>query len=488
MFSEQDLEQIKAHGQTPERVGAQIACFENGFPYLGIRRVATVGDGIVRPSEEEAARWRESYRGKRERKRIVKFVPASGAATRMFKDLFEYLAEGRANRNAQEVVDRIDDFAFADDLLAATGGERTPRTLVSALVGEGLDYGHSPKALVLFHRYTDGARTALEEHLAEGALYATGEGRTARIHLTVSPEHRAAFERIVERVAGRYGERYGVRYEIGFSYQNPSTDTIAAGPDNRPFRDDEGRLVFRPAGHGALLENLDAIDADIVFIKTVDNVLPDRLKADTVRYKEILAGAMLSLQRSCFEYLRELDGGRTDRLDEIAGFVSEKLCRRLPEAFRTLAPQQRAAALHTLLNRPLRVCGMVRNEGEPGGGPFWVAESDGGESLQIAESSQIAPDRKEAMRTATHFNPVDLVCGVRDYRGRKFDLKRYVDPQTGFISSKSLQGRPLRALELPGLWNGAMSRWNTVFVEVPVSTFAPVKIVNDLLRPQHRNE
>ncbi len=485
MFTEQDLEQIKAHGLTPEQVGAQIACFENGFPYLGIRRAATVGDGIVRPTDEEAVRWRETYRRERERKEIVKFVPASGAATRMFKDLFGYLADGEANDNVREVIERIDRFAFADRLFAATGGDRTPQRLVAAIVGEGLHYGSSPKALVLFHRYGDLARTALEEHLSEGALYGTGANRTVRIHLTVSPEHREAFEQLVGRVAERYEEHYGVKYEIGFSYQNPSTDTIAVAPDNRPFRNEKGRLVFRPAGHGALIENLDAIDADIVFIKTVDNVVPDRLKTDTVLYKEILAGAMLSLQQQCFAYLKELDGGCTDRLDEIEEFVSEKLCRRLPETFRALAPQQRAAALHTLLNRPLRVCGMVRNEGEPGGGPFWTEESDGGESLQIAESSQIAPDRKELMRTATHFNPVDLVCGVRDYRGRKFDLKRYVDPQTGFISSKSQQGRPLRALELPGLWNGAMSRWNTVFVEVPVSTFAPVKILNDLLRPQH---
>ena len=241
------------------------------------------------------------------------------------------------------------------------------------------------------------------------------------------------------------------------------------------------------SSHGALIENLNEIDADLVFIKTVDNVAPDRLKSDTVIYKEMLAGLLLDLQRQAFGYLRRLDAGERVSAEEMASFVSGRLCRRLPASFAALEPQRQVGLLRELLDRPIRVCGMVKNEGEPGGGPFWVREADGGESLQIAESSQIAPQQKGLMTAATHFNPVDLVCGVRDYLGRKFDLTRYVDPQTGFISSKSQQGRPLKALELPGLWNGAMARWNTVFVEVPISTFSPVKVVGDLLRPQHRN-
>jgi len=359
--------------------------------------------------------------------------------------------------------------------------------VVSNILTEGLGYGTLPKALILFHRYPDRNRTAFEEHLAEGALYAAGVGSEVCIHFTVSAEHREQFERLAAETVPFYEARFGVKYRIGYSCQKPSTDTLAVNPDDTPLRDGQGRLLFRPAGHGALIENLNEIDADLVFIKTVDNVAPDRLKSDTVIYKEMLAGLLLDLQRQAFGYLRRLDAGERVSAEEMASFVSGRLCRRLPASFAALEPQRQVGLLRELLDRPIRVCGMVKNEGEPGGGPFWVREADGGESLQIAESSQIAPQQKGLMTAATHFNPVDLVCGVRDYLGRKFDLTRYVDPQTGFISSKSQQGRPLKALELPGLWNGAMARWNTVFVEVPISTFSPVKVVGDLLRPQHRN-
>lgn len=333
--------------------------------------------------------------------------------------------------------------------------------------------------------HPEGSRTALEEHLAEGAMYAVGAGRSVHIHLTVSPEHMPLFERLVERVKPEYKARFGVRYDIGYSQQKPSTDTIAVNPDNTPFREG-GRLLFRPAGHGALIENLNEIDADLVFVKTVDNVVPDRLKADTVASKETLGGLLLSLQEQAFEYLRETDGRVAENPDEIAAFVTEKLCRKLPASFRDMTAERKTRYLRDMLDRPIRVCGMVRNEGEPGGGPFWVGNPDGTESLQIAESSQIAPDDLPLMQSATHFNPVDLVCGVRDSKGCKFDLRRYTDPATGFISSKSSGGRDLRAQELPGLWNGAMAKWNTVFVDVPVTTFSPVKVVQDLLRPQHQ--
>ena len=381
----------------------------------------------------------------------------------------------------------LDRFAFAERLAEFTGGSRDPRTVVSNILTEGLGYGTLPKALILFHRYPDRNRTAFEEHLAEGALYAAGAGSEVCIHFTVSAEHREQFERLAAETVPFYEARFGVKYRIGYSCQKPSTDTLAVNPDDTPLRDGQGRLLFRPAGHGALIENLNEIDADLVFIKTVDNVAPDRLKSDTVIYKEMLAGLLLDLQRQAFGYLRRLDAGERVSAEEMASFVSGRLCRRLPSSFTALEPQRQVGLLRELLDRPIRVCGMVKNEGEPGGGPFWVREADGGESLQIAESSQIAPQQKGLMTAATHFNPVDLVCGVRDYLGRKFDLTRYVDPQTGFISSKSQQGRPLKALELPGLWNGAMARWNTVFVEVPISTFSPVKVVGDLLRPQHRN-
>ena len=405
----------------------------------------------------------------------------------MFKALFEVLNDGVRSREVDELLAGLDRFAFAERLAEFTGGSRDPRTVVSNILTEGLGYGTLPKALILFHRYPDRNRTAFEEHLAEGALYAAGAGSEVCIHFTVSAEHREQFERLAAETVPFYEARFGVKYRIGYSCQKPSTDTLAVNPDDTPLRDGQGRLLFRPAGHGALIENLNEVDADLVFIKTVDNVAPDRLKSDTVIYKEMLAGLLLDLQRQAFGYLRRLDAGERVSAEEMASFVSGRLCRRLPSSFAALEPQRQVGLLRELLDRPIRVCGMVKNEGEPGGGPFWVREADGGESLQIAESSQIAPQQKGLMTAATHFNPVDLVCGVRDYLGRKFDLTRYVDPQTGFISSKSQQGRPLKALELPGLWNGAMARWNTVFVEVPISTFSPVKVVGDLLRPQHRN-
>ena len=445
------------------------------------------GDGILQVDGAAAERYGAVYRELRPQRKVVKFVPASGAATRMFKALFEFLNDGVRSREVDELLAGLDRFAFAERLAEFTGGSRDPRTVVSNILTEGLGYGTLPKALILFHRYPDRNRTAFEEHLAEGALYAAGAGSEVCIHFTVSAEHREQFERLAAETVPFYEARFGVKYRIGYSCQKPSTDTLAVNPDDTPLRDGQGRLLFRPAGHGALIENLNEIDADLVFIKTVDNVAPDRLKSDTVIYKEMLAGLLLDLQRQAFGYLRRLDAGERVSAEEMASFVSGRLCRRLPSSFAALEPQRQVGLLRELLDRPIRVCGMVKNEGEPGGGPFWVREADGGESLQIAESSQIAPQQKGLMTAATHFNPVDLVCGVRDYLGRKFDLTRYVDPQTGFISSKSQQGRPLKALELPGLWNGAMARWNTVFVEVPISTFSPVKVVGDLLRPQHRN-
>ncbi|MDE5691276.1 MAG: DUF4301 family protein, partial [Alistipes sp.] len=334
-----------------------------------------------------------------------------------------------------------------------------------------------PKGLVTFHAYPEGARKAVEEHLVEGAAYAASGG-AVRIHFTVSPEHRAGFEALLAEKLPGYVKRFSTRYDISFSVQKPSPATIAVNPDNTPFRQDDGRLLFRPAGHGALIENLNEIDADLIFIKNIDNVTTDAQRGDTVRFKKVLAGVLLGLQERAFAYLKALDAG-TAELDEVAGFVRKELCVKLPG-------QYDAALLRSILDRPIRVCGMVRNEGEPGGGPFWVANPDGTESLQIAESSQIGPDDLPLMKSATHFNPVDLVCGVRRADGGKYDLRGYTDPSTGFISSKSSGGRELRAQELPGLWNGAMARWNTIFVDVPVSTFSPVKVVQDLLRAQHQ--
>ena len=477
MFTEKDLHQIEQHGLTREAVERQIENFRRGFPFLKVVRAASPGDGVVVVDAAAANAAQARYEQAAHGLSVVKFVPASGAATRMFKELFEFVNEGKRGKGIDTLLENIERFAFWPELKAVLPEGADDRTVVSCIVKQGLNYGQKPKGLVTFHAYPDGARKAVEEHLVEGAAYASTDG-VARIHFTVSPEHRAGFESLLAEKVPLYEKRFGIRYEISFSVQKPSTDTIAVNPDNTPFRQEDGSLLFRPAGHGALIENLNEIDADIIFIKNIDNVTTDARRGDTIRYKKVLAGLLLELQEQAFAHLRALEAGTAD-LAEVAAFVEQRLCVKLPAACD-------AALLRAVLDRPIRVCGMVRNEGEPGGGPFWVANPDGTESLQIAESSQISPDDMPLMKSATHFNPVDLVCGVRTSQGGKFDLRRYTDPSTGFISSKSSGGRELRAQELPGLWNGAMARWNTVFVDVPITTFSPVKVVQDLLRPQHQ--
>ena len=477
MFTEKDLHQIEQHGLTREAVERQIENFRRGFPFLKVVRAASPGDGVVVVDAAAANAAQARYEQAAHGLSVVKFVPASGAATRMFKELFEFVNEGKRGKGIDTLLENIERFAFWPELKAVLPEGADDRTVVSCIVKQGLNYGQKPKGLVTFHAYADGARKAVEEHLVEGAAYASTDG-VARIHFTVSPEHRAGFESLLAEKVPLYEKRFGIRYEISFSVQKPSTDTIAVNPDNTPFRQEDGSLLFRPAGHGALIENLNEIDADVIFIKNIDNVTTDAQRGDTVRYKKVLAGVLLDLQERAFEYLRALDVEGCE-LAPIAEFIEKRLCVKLPADYDS-------ALLRAVLDRPIRVCGMVRNEGEPGGGPFWVANPDGTESLQIAESSQISPDDMPLMKSATHFNPVDLVCGVRTSQGGKFDLRRYTDPSTGFISSKSSGGRELRAQELPGLWNGAMARWNTVFVDVPITTFSPVKVVQDLLRPQHQ--
>lgn len=476
-FTEQDLIQIREHGLTPEAVELQIENFKRGFPYLKVVKAASPEDGIVVASPERVAAAVERYEKALSGRRVVKFVPASGAATRMFKELFAFVNEDKRGAGIDKLLDNIEKFAFWPELKVVLPAGADDKAVVSAIVKQGLNYGSQPKGLVTFHSYPEGNRKAVEEHLAEGAMYAAADG-AVRIHFTVSAEHMEGFKALLAEKVPLYEKRYGVKYEISFSVQKPSTDTVAVNPDNTLFRTDEGKLLFRPAGHGALIENLNEIDADIIFIKNIDNVTTDALKGDTVTYKKALAGMLVDLQERAFDYLRGLEAGTAD-LAEVAAFVEKELCTKLPAGYDK-------ALLVSILDRPIRLCGMVRNEGEPGGGPFWVANPDGTQSLQIAESSQISPDDMPLMKSATHFNPVDLVCGVKNARGGKFDLRRYTDPETGFISSKSSGGRELRAQELPGLWNGAMAKWNTVFVDVPISTFSPVKVVQDLLRPQHQ--
>lgn len=470
---------MEEHGLTPAALETQLKNFREGFPFLPVTRAASCGDGIrvldAAGIEQAAARYDRA----KESLRVVKFVPASGAATRMFKDLFEFVREGRRTAVVGELLANRRRFAFWPELRTIVGDDADELRTVENIVAEGLRYGETPKGLVSFHRYGDEVRKAVEEHLVEGAQYAAAGGEV-KIHFTVSPEHLTRFEALLAEKIPGYESRFGVKYRISFSVQDPLTDTLAVNPDCTPFRRADGRLLFRPAGHGALIGNLGKIDADIVFVKNIDNVTTDARRGDTVLYKKALAGVLLALQERIFEYLMALEVPGAE-LEPIAAFIENELCVKLPKDYGT-------ALLRQVLDRPIRVCGMVRNEGEPGGGPFWVTGADGLETLQIAESNQIAPEKRELMRLATHFNPVDLVCSFRTSKGGRFDLQEFVDPATGFISRKSDGGRELLAQELPGLWNGAMARWNTVFVEVPITTFSPVKVVTDLLRPEHQGD
>lgn len=495
MLTQEDKAYLAKKGITEDKLNAQLECFKTGFPWLKLAGAASPGKGIMTPDKEEKDTylnaWTDYLNGDG---KVLKFVPASGAASRMFKNLFEYLDNGEKTSFIQKFEDGIEHFAFIDDLKAAiakNGGDSSVKTAIATLLGDnGLSYGKLPKGLLKFHKYDDGARTPVEEHLVEGALYAGGKTGNVHVHFTVSPEHRSLFETLVANVAPKYEAQFGVKYSVSFSEQKSSTDTVAANPDNTPFRGKDGKILFRPGGHGALIENLNDLDADIIFIKNIDNVVPDRLKPETTEYKKLIAGVLVSKQAKAFKYLQLLDSGvyNHEQLEEIIRFLQNDLSCRNPE-LKNLEDAELAIYLHKKLNRPMRVCGMVKNVGEPGGGPFLAYNNDGTISLQILESSQIDTANEEYMKmfqNGTHFNPVDLVCAVKDYKGNKFDLKKYVDHKTGFISNKSKDGKELKALELPGLWNGSMSDWNTIFVEVPLATFNPVKTVNDLLREQHQ--
>ncbi len=480
-FSANELKELQNRGVSIEKVEQQLDNFHKGFPYLPIAKAAVVGNGILRLESEQAdelsLKWDATLSNKG--LTIEKFVPASGAATRMFKDYFEYADNDKMSEAVEKALENITKFAFYDQLVELGVDVNTPKATIDAIIRDGLNYGSKPKALIKFHKYSTGSRTACEEHLVEGALYGVSNDGKVKIHFTVSPEHKAGFEEVIASNLSKYESRYGVVYDITYSEQKSSTDTIAVDMNNEPFKTSDGKLLFRPAGHGALIENLNDIYADVVFVKTVDNVVTDQRKSDTVLYKKALASLALNLQSRIFSYLRAADQGSID-IKEACEFIELNLGYRFANGVCTLEE------LLSVLNRPIRVCGMVRNEGEPGGGPFWVKEPNGAMSVQIAESSQIAPEQKSLMSDATHFNPVDIICLPKDYKGKKFDLTTFVDYSTGFISQKSFAGSELKAQELPGLWNGAMANWNTLFVEVPITTFAPVKVLTDLLRIDHQ--
>ena len=468
MLTQEDKIQLQQKGISESQIERQLKQFREGFPFLRLKAAASVENGILRTSLDEQKHFVKLWdQYKKEGHKITKFVPASGAASRMFKAMFEFVDadyDVPTTDFEKKFFDRLHDFAFfpalddacvvmygkGADALVAEGRQKD--VVVAMLDADGLNYGQLPKGLLQFHSYDTQARTPLEEHLVEAALYASSKGE-ADVHFTVSSEHKALFQQLVKDVLGDYEKEYGVRYHVSFSEQKPSTDTLAATMDNEPFRVD-GKLLFRPGGHGALIENLSDLDSDIV------------------------------------SYLRLLDSGDFNHsdLEDMIRFVRHTLCCD-KEGLKDMEDTELVNYLRSKLNRPMRAAGVVKNVGEPGGGPFLAYNPDGSISLQILESSQIDQNNAEYQKMfteGTHFNPVDLVCAIRDYKGNKFDLPKYVDPATGFISFKSKSGRELKALELPGLWNGAMSDWSTIMVEVPLATFNPVKTVNDLLRDQHQ--
>ena len=493
------------------KINAQIERFRKGFPWLEIEAPATPGKGIAVLDEKqqaEAAAYAEAaeVHGK------CKFVPASGAASRMFKDIFAGLEQ--PNSSTVKLASELEKFAFYDKAVFGKAPFSPTEAAKKLLTPEGLGYGSKPKGVLKFHRYPGEVRTALAEHFVEGQAYMRNADGTVNLTITISPEHQALFEEALAEIKRPYEERYGVKYNVRFTFQDKETDTVAVDSSNKPFLKDDGSTLFRPAGHGALIHNLNALDEELVSIKNIDNVCVERMQPTTYLWKKVLMGKALELRDRIFGYIYALDqltevrSGLADfayipvynmnqddpfateecqaLCNEIEEFLATELCIRMPEAKDCRA---RAEALREVLDRPVRVCGMVRNLGEPGGGPFIVREKDGSTSLQILEGAQINPDDPDAvaaLKAATHFNPVDLVCCIRRWNGEKFNLLDYVDEETGFISSKSFQGRELKALELPGLWNGSMSRWNTLFVEVPVETFNPVKVCLDLLRPAHQ--
>jgi len=508
-LDQKDNIQIKQKGISVQSLEQQLQNFKKGFPFLQVKMPATVGQGILRLNDKEIDVYKKLYDDFNED--VIKFVPASGAASRMFSFLFEFIENCKDHYKSISDIEQpevrmffenIKKFAFYDELdnklksknlsLKELIGECHFKTIIRHLLfNEGLNYGEKPKGALLFHKSENDIRTALEEHMVEGALYATANHDMVKIHFTISPEHIKLFDELVKNAKPKYEKQFNVNYVITFSQQKPSTDMVAVDLQNELFRNNDGSMLFRPGGHGALIENLNDLKENLIFIKNIDNVVPDRSKADTITFKKVIAGVLIKYRMRIFNYLTQLELGNYNSSDlkEIIQFIKSELCFVPGDDIDEFSHELQAQYIFQVLNRPIRVCGMVKNEGEPGGGPFWVRHNDGSIDLQIVESSQInSKDQKqqEIIKAATHFNPVDLVISTIDFKGNKFDLLKFRDPETGFISNKTKDGKTLKAQELPGLWNGAMAKWNTFFVEVPISTFNPVKTVNDLLRPEHQ--
>jgi len=515
-LTQKDLDQLADKGISKDQVMSQIHLLHNGAPYANLNRPCTIGDGILHLTESELKRHIARYDQASQRHTIIKFVPASGAATRMFEELIQIelsdafvepdwvrakAAQGdKASQTLITVMKNLPHFAFYEELKAFSTHEEINmarlqkrehylRVLRYMLHPVGLDYARLPKGLLLFHRYPEGPRTAFEEHLVEAALYARGKDDICRLHFTVASEYMARFEAHFNHVRRHYESTFNMHLEVHFSSQQSNSDTVATDMNNQPFRLENGRILFRPGGHGALIDNLNRLEGDIIFIKNIDNVVPDEIKPVTTRYKKALAGLLLSRQEEIFKRLEILHGPSPseETLQEILTFAANHLGAGPPPEITRSSKETKRAWLIERLNRPLRICGMVRNEGEPGGGPFWVEGADHTLARQIVENAAVNPSdsQQKILKASTHFNPVDLVCATRDFKGKPFDLTRFINPKAVFISRKSKGDRKLNALELPGLWNGAMAHWNTLFVEVPAETFNPVKTITDLLRKEH---
>ncbi|GAA4280571.1 DUF4301 family protein [Gaetbulibacter aestuarii] len=513
MFTDNEIAELKAKGKHVDDIGAQIAQIKKGMSYSHLVSAATVGDGIERFDYATTNYFIRIFESSQEFLDIIKFVPASGAATRMFKFLFNFLdeydpfeesvdefADKQPNDKLKTFISEMEYFPFYDEVVEKMEdlypnydnldkNEVYVAFVKAMLSQEGLNFSFLPKGLLPFHTYGKQTVTAFYEHMQEATLYASAHQK-AKLHFTVSEKHLSDFASEWNTIKTGLEEKTATSFDVSFSTQSDKTDTIALTEDNKIFKHN-GKILFRPAGHGALLENLNALEADLIFIKNIDNIVVFNKNREQSRYKKLLAGVLLNAQEQVFNYLHDLDknrGSETELLT-IASFLNKTLNVKLDEDFEDFSLEEKASYLHDKLNRPIRVCGMVENKGEPGGGPFWVRDSNGDISLQIVEFAQIdIHDKKQKaiVKKATHFNPTDLVCGVKDYKGNHFNLMDFTDPDTAFINMKTQNGRPIKALERPGLWNGSMAYWNTIFVEVPLDTFNPVKTVNDLLKPEHR--
>ncbi len=497
MLKNKQQEQIHKLGIEEDQINAQLKNFNEGFLYANLARPATVGDGIIKASDKDIDNWTKLYDEYAPGSRIAKFVPASGAATRMFVVLYEFLEKNINKSDIDNIIDNISKFAFSERINSILSKEgkniqkADQKEIIQKIINkDGLNYRNTPKGLVLFHKYNEEVRTAVEEHVVEGLLYALSK-EGLQLHFTISSEFESAFKLEFERLISKYEKLHSVKIDITYSFQKKHTDTIAVDLNNELLIGNEGLIIFRPGGHGALLENLNDIDADMIFIKNIDNVVPDHLKILTVRYKKSLAGLLVQIKEQVKEILNYLewhDSYNEKKRQEIAEFMYQYLRIKVPEG---LDNTIYAGYIKAKIDKPIRICGMVKNSGEPGGGPFWVINRKGEQNLQIIESSQVDPanlNQQEILKNATHFNPVDLVCYIKDYTGHNFNLLKYRDSFSGFITEKSVGGKKIKAQELPGLWNGSMAHWITIFVEVPLSTFSPVKTIVDLLRKEHQPE